>query len=68
LEIKPNDHLLLCTDGLTEMVDDKTIASLLENAGTADQACENLVTVALAAGGLDNVTVVLARFGAERED
>jgi protein phosphatase len=37
LEIKPNDHLLLCTDGLTEMVDDKTIASLLENAGTADQ-------------------------------
>jgi serine/threonine protein phosphatase PrpC len=40
----------------------------LENADTADQACENLVTVALAAGGLDNVTVVLARFGAERED
>ena len=68
LEIKPNDHLLLCTDGLTEMVDDKTIASLLENADSADHACENLVTVALAAGGLDNVTVVLARFGAKDED
>lgn len=67
-EIKPNDHLLLCTDGLTEMVDDKTIASLLENADSADHACENLVTVALAAGGLDNVTVVLARFGAEDEE
>jgi serine/threonine protein phosphatase PrpC len=68
LKVNSNDQLLLCTDGLTEMVDDKTIASLLENADTADRACEDLVTVALAAGGLDNVTVVLARFGLPEED
>jgi protein phosphatase len=68
LGVRPNDQLLLCTDGLTEMVDDKTIASLLENADTADKACEDLVTVALAAGGVDNVTVVLARFGTIEED
>ena len=68
LKVKPTDQLLLCTDGLTEMVDDKTIASLLQNANSADRACEDLVTVALAAGGLDNVTVVLARFGAPEED
>jgi len=68
LEVGPNDQLLLCTDGLTEMVDDKTIASLLANAASADKACEDLVTVALAAGGLDNVTVVLARFGVREED
>jgi len=68
LEVSPKDQLLLCTDGLTEMVDDQTIASLLENAASADQACEDLVTVALAAGGLDNVTVVLARFGVPEED
>ena len=68
MEVKPSDQLLLCTDGLTEMVDDRTIASLLENADTADKACEDLVTVALAAGGLDNVTVVLARFGVREED
>jgi protein phosphatase len=67
LRVNENDQLLLCTDGLTEMVDDATIASLLRNAETADKACEDLVTVALAAGGLDNVTVVLARFGS-RED
>jgi len=67
LELNPNDQLLLCTDGLTEMVDDRTIAALLRNADTADKACEDLVTVALAAGGLDNVTVVLARFGAETD-
>ena len=50
------------------MVDDQVIASLLKNADSADKACEDLVTVALAAGGLDNVTVVLARFGETQED
>lgn len=68
LQVNSNDQLLLCTDGLTEMVDDKTIASVLHNADSADKACEDLVTVALAAGGLDNVTVVLARFGEAEED
>jgi protein phosphatase len=68
LKVNPDDQLLLCTDGLTEMVDDQTIASLLKNADSADKACEDLVTVALAGGGLDNVTVVLARFGETEED
>ena len=68
LQVQPRDQLLLCTDGLTEMVDDATIASLLQNADSADRACEDLVTVALAAGGLDNVTVVLARFALADED
>lgn len=68
LRVGPNDQLLLCTDGLTEMVDDQTITSLLQNADSADKACEDLVTLALAAGGLDNVTVVLARFGTPEED
>ena len=61
-----DDQLLLCTDGLTEMVDDKVIASILRNAQSANQACDELITIALAAGGLDNVTVVLARFGSPR--
>ena len=68
LRVQPNDQLLLCTDGLTEMVDDQTIASLLRNADSAQKACEHLVTVALAAGGLDNVTVILARFGQSVEE
>jgi protein phosphatase len=57
-----HDQLLLCTDGLTEMVDNKTITSILRNAETAEKACHDLITVALAAGGTDNITVVLARF------
>jgi serine/threonine protein phosphatase PrpC len=63
IHLQEHDQILLCTDGLTEMVDDKTIASLLRNTSAAAKACEDLTTIALAAGGSDNITVVLARFG-----
>ena len=56
------DQLLLCTDGLTNMVDDAAIASLLGGAATSDEACQALVAAALAKGGQDNVTVALARY------
>ncbi|MDE2508447.1 MAG: serine/threonine-protein phosphatase [Planctomycetota bacterium] len=56
------DSLLVCTDGLTEMVDDATIARILKgNAGAVD-ACEALVDAALAGGGKDNVTVIVANY------
>ena len=45
--LSDQDQLLLCTDGLTEMVDSATIASVLESAVTAEQACETLVALAL---------------------
>jgi protein phosphatase len=58
-----SDHqLLLCTDGLTEMVDSATIGSVLESAATAEEACETLVALALKNGGRDDVTVALARY------
>ena len=63
LRLKENDQLVLCTDGLSDMVDEKTIASLLRNSNSAAKACEDLKTVALAAGGTDNLTVIVARFG-----
>jgi protein phosphatase len=56
------DQLLLCTDGLTEMVDDELIASVLRESASAKLACDALVDLALGAGGTDNITVVLARF------
>jgi protein phosphatase len=56
------DQLLLCTDGLTNMVDDAAIASLLSGAATSKEACQALVDAALDKGGKDNVTVVLARY------
>jgi serine/threonine protein phosphatase PrpC len=62
LVVKNNDQVLLCSDGLTEMVDDGTIASTLRGAPSADEACRALIDLALAGGGLDNVTVALARY------
>jgi len=56
------DQLLLCTDGLTETVEDATIAGVLRNAKCAQDACQELIDLALAGGGADNVTVVLAHF------
>jgi protein phosphatase len=57
------DSLLLCSDGLTDMVDEETIADTLATHASADDACRALIDVALDRGGRDNVTVVLARYG-----
>lgn len=62
IKIRSGDKLLLCTDGLTEMVDDTTIASVLREAKSAQSACQDLVDLALAGGGTDNITLVLAHF------
>ena len=63
LQLNAGDYLLLCTDGLTDMVDDRTVASVLHESISAQRACHNLVDLALAGGGLDNITVVVARLG-----
>ena len=62
IKLRSGDKLLLCTDGLTEMVDDATIAQVLREAKSAQSACQDLVDLSLAGGGTDNVTVVLAHF------
>jgi len=60
--LQPGDQLLLCTDGLTEMVDDELIASVLREAPSAQAACDSLVDLALGADGTDNITAVVGRF------
>lgn len=62
LRLADGDQLLLCTDGLTEMVSDDDIAAVLKQEESARNACESLIDRALAAGGTDNVTVILARY------
>ncbi len=54
------DRYLLCSDGLTDMLSDDQIAGLLAE-GSAEDATDALVAAALAAGGLDNITVVVVR-------
>jgi protein phosphatase len=56
------DTLLLCTDGLTTCVPDDRIREVLAAGGSAEEACRRLVDTANAAGGPDNVTVVVAHF------
>jgi protein phosphatase len=62
LDLHPDDVLLLCTDGLTEMVPDERIAAVLREEHDPQGACERLVAEANAAGGKDNVTVIVAHF------
>jgi protein phosphatase len=60
--IEDGDTLLLCSDGLTEMVPDGSIAKVLAAKESAEKSCGRLVELALDAGGKDNVTVVVARY------
>ncbi|KWT90924.1 Stp1/IreP family PP2C-type Ser/Thr phosphatase [Candidatus Magnetominusculus xianensis] len=55
----PGDRYLLCSDGLTGMVDDDTIVKILNKHKNIETACIELVAAANSAGGVDNITVVL---------
>ncbi len=56
--IEKGDVFLLCSDGLTDMVDERTIASILKKSRDCEEASEKLVQTALDNGGVDNVTVI----------
>lgn len=60
--LESDDTLLLCTDGLTKMIDDERIQHLLRqpNCSSLD-ACHSLIEDANAHGGADNTTVILIR-------
>jgi protein phosphatase len=62
LQLEDRDSVLLCTDGLTDMVTDQQIASTLESAESCDLACRLLLDQALEAGGKDNITIAIARY------
>jgi serine/threonine protein phosphatase PrpC len=63
LSLMVGDQVLLCTDGLTGVVDDDQIAELLSRHAQPESACLALIDAANAAGGPDNITVVLLRAG-----
>jgi protein phosphatase len=59
LDLHPGDRLLLCTDGLTSMVDGDRIAEILRQEPDPEAACARLIEAANGAGGDDNITVVI---------
>jgi PPM family protein phosphatase len=60
LVLTDGDYLLLCTDGLSDLVSEREIASQIVRAADPQSACSSLIEMALARGGKDNVTAVLA--------
>lgn len=61
VDLRPGDVLLLCSDGLTKHVTDERIALILGQPWTAGQMCVQLRDDALAGGGTDNISIVVAR-------
>ena len=62
MTLEDGDRILLCSDGLTEMVNDSAITGILVEARGAHQACEALLQRALDNGGRDNITVIVAGY------
>ena len=57
-----NDRLLLCTNGLTDVVDDNAIAAVLSSPRALQEQCDALIALAREGGTLDDVTAIVARY------
>jgi PPM family protein phosphatase len=56
---RPGDRFLLCSDGLTDLVSDDHIASVLAKETDPKKVCDRLLTLALDRGGVDNITALI---------
>lgn len=61
--VRPGDHFLLCSDGLTDMVDETDIATVLLSGNSLPEKTVALIRMAKENGGTDNITAVLALCG-----
>jgi PPM family protein phosphatase len=64
---RDGDLFMICSDGLTSMISDDEVSSILRSAAGLDDAAEALVRAANQSGGRDNITVVLFRLGESGE-
>jgi serine/threonine protein phosphatase PrpC len=62
MRLEVGDAVLLCSDGLTNVVPEKEIASILQAEASAERACDRLLLRANEEGGADNITVILDCF------
>lgn len=62
--VQPGDYLLLCSDGLTRMVSDQTLASAIFELRDPQRICDHLIAAANRNGGADNITVVVVEVSA----
>ncbi len=59
--LESGDYILLCSDGLTNMVADERICAIISEPGTLKEKAERLIE-ANESGGIDNIAVVLVKF------
>ncbi|HYE38394.1 MAG TPA: Stp1/IreP family PP2C-type Ser/Thr phosphatase [Ramlibacter sp.] len=59
--VEPGDLFLMCSDGLSDMLDDEAIAHILSSEGSLEQKSVQLIDAANANGGRDNISVLLAQ-------
>lgn len=62
VSLHDGDSLLLCSDGLSDLVPEEAIAAAINSSASPQAACDSLIAKALEAGGKDNITAVLGRF------
>jgi serine/threonine protein phosphatase PrpC len=65
---RDGDLFLLCSDGLTSMISDSEVTSILRSADGLEEAADALVRAANQSGGKDNITVVMFRLGGDAGD
>jgi PPM family protein phosphatase len=63
VDLKPGDTILMCTDGLSDMISDTEINKIITSNPDIDKAGKKLIQAANNAGGRDNVTVLLVKYG-----
>lgn len=61
LDWEENDYLLLCSDGLTNKVDDRELEQIIRTPESLEKQADELITMANAAGGEDNITLILLK-------
>ena len=64
LELKQGSYLLLCSDGLSNIVEDQELLFEVIHGGPAQECCQRLLDISLGRGAPDNVTVVLLQMNA----
>ena len=65
MDLAESERLLLCSDGLSGMVPDQQIWEIVKQAGSLQSAAEALISAARAAGGEDNISVILLGIGSD---
>ena len=66
VELFKDDILLFCTDGLTNMLDDKQICSIISDEVALDTRLTTLIEAAKGAGGYDNITAILVQYEGDK--